>query len=48
MVDLPDRPRRAYGRVETADALAAMEADELVGERVTLSTSDDGVNLVTV
>ena len=48
VVDLPDRPRRAYGRVDTADVLAAMEADELVGARVTLSTSDDGVNLVTV
>jgi acetyl-CoA C-acetyltransferase len=37
---------RAYGRVEDADLLEAMEADEWVGRRVTLESQESGVNLV--
>jgi acetyl-CoA C-acetyltransferase len=38
---------RAYGRVEDADLLAALEAEEWVGRAVTLREAPDGVNLVT-
>ncbi|MEX2292704.1 MAG: hypothetical protein WD691_02865 [Acidimicrobiales bacterium] len=37
---------RAYGRVESADLLQAMETDEWVGREVELATTDAGVNLV--
>ena len=41
-----DDGRRAYGRVDDADVLAAMEAEEWVGRSVHLVAGDDGVNLV--
>ncbi len=37
---------RAYGRVEDADLLRALEADEWVGRQVALEATDRGVNLV--
>ncbi len=37
---------RAYGRVEDAGTLIAMEADEWVGRSIQLEAHDDGVNLV--
>jgi acetyl-CoA C-acetyltransferase len=37
---------RAYGRVEDAGLLAALEAEEWVGRSVTLTEAADGVNLV--
>jgi acetyl-CoA C-acetyltransferase len=37
---------RAYGRVEDPDLLRAMEADEWVGRKITLTTREGGVNLV--
>jgi acetyl-CoA C-acetyltransferase len=44
VVDLPgDTPVRAYARVEDADDLAALEAEEWVGRTVTL-TADGDVN----
>lgn len=43
--DLADG-RRAYGRIEDADMLAAMEATEWVGVTVDLDTTDAGINLV--
>ncbi len=46
LADLPDG-RRAYGRVEQPDLLAALEAEEWVGRTVRLSEGDRGVNLVT-
>ena len=39
---------RAYGRVEDADLLHAMEDEEWVGREVHLDAQDDGRNLVTV
>jgi acetyl-CoA C-acetyltransferase len=41
-----DDGRRAYGRVEDVDLLAAMEAEEWVGRTVHLVAGDDGVNQV--
>ena len=43
--DLPDGGR-AYGRVDDADLLAAMEAEEWVGAAVHLVAGDNDVNLV--
>jgi len=37
---------RAYGRVEDADLLQAMEAEEWVGRPIELERQDDGVNRV--
>ena len=37
---------RAYGRVEDADLLAAMEANEWVGQQIELRSTEAGVNLV--
>jgi acetyl-CoA C-acetyltransferase len=47
VVDLPDGVSRTYGRVEDPDALARLEAEELVGAAVTL-TPDGNVNRVTL
>ncbi len=46
VVDLPGGAGRAYGRTEDSDALARLEAEELVGATVTLA-SDGPVNRVT-
>ena len=43
--DVADRAR-AYGRVEDPDVLQAMETDDWVGRSITLTSRDDGVNLV--
>lgn len=45
VVDLPGGSGRAYGRVEEPDALARLEAEELVGATVTLAP-DGSVNRV--
>jgi acetyl-CoA C-acetyltransferase len=45
IADVPDGAR-AYGRVEDPDLLRAMEAEEWVGSSVTLTTREDGINLV--
>ena len=45
VVDLPGGTSRAYGRVEDPDALAQLEAEELVGATVTL-VPDGNVNQV--
>jgi acetyl-CoA C-acetyltransferase len=46
IVDIDAGSRRAYGRVDDADALAALEAEEQVGSLVTLVTASGGVNRV--
>jgi acetyl-CoA C-acetyltransferase len=46
VADLPDGSR-AYGRVEEAELMDALEAEEWVGRTVRLSEGDGGVNLVT-
>ena len=45
VVDLPGGESRAYGRTEDPDALACLEAEELVGASVTLEP-DGNVNRV--
>ena len=45
VVDLPGGESRAYGRIEDPDALARLEAEELVGAEVTLEP-DGNVNRV--
>jgi acetyl-CoA C-acetyltransferase len=46
IADVPDG-RRTYGRVEQADLMDALEAEDWVGRTVQLSEGERGVNLVT-
>jgi acetyl-CoA C-acetyltransferase len=51
VADVPDGSGRAYGRVEDADLLAALEAEEWVGREVQLTPTErpnGSVNLVAV